>query len=158
MQCKSHVACATADVKNLSILTRQNRPKGARGAIPPETVDVHRQYVIQQVISRRDGTEHLAHGNSRRSFITRAHRCGTDNPPIFRAMLQIVFLFGHAFDKRWISATASRMALTGTVSTTSALPIDVAKTKWSTPPIVFLSDRSSLSTRFPVTSTSGSDP
>jgi hypothetical protein len=39
--------------------------ESARGAAPPQTIDIERQYVVEQIIARRNGREHFADSEGR---------------------------------------------------------------------------------------------
>ena len=78
-QRERHVASPAAQVEDSRILPRQDVAKGPSGATPPHAINVERQHMVQQIVARRDGGEHLAHRASRRSRVTRAFGGGADN-------------------------------------------------------------------------------
>src|ERR1700681_447651 len=74
-QSESHVSGAATKIQHASIGTLQNGIELARGAPPPQPVNVERKNVIQQVVARRNRGEHLADGRRRRLAI--ACTCGS---------------------------------------------------------------------------------
>ena len=55
-----HVARAAAKIEHLRIGTMQYVRKRTRGAVPPQTVDIHREHVVQQIVAGAIEAEHLA--------------------------------------------------------------------------------------------------
>src|ERR1017187_273045 len=67
-----HVAGAAADVEDSGIGVGEDGPEAPRRAPPPEPVHVGGEHMIQQVVPRRNGVEHLAHCSCGRCFVCRA--------------------------------------------------------------------------------------
>jgi hypothetical protein len=61
-QGESHVAGAAAKIENPDIRTRDDVLEDASGTTPPEAVHVTGKHVVQKIVARRDGSEHVAHG------------------------------------------------------------------------------------------------
>src|ERR1019366_2933346 len=115
---------------------------------------------VQQVIARCDRREHIAHRLGGRCFVSRSGRGGAHDALIRRATRGfdrrfVVLGQRYASDNFLISSTAWITARSGTVLTTSTLPILVGRTKCGTPPTVFLSERSRLTMPSLFTSTLG---
>jgi hypothetical protein len=53
-------AGTTAEIKDHSIAVLEYGPKTARSALAPKTIEVKRQKMIEQIITRSDLCEHLA--------------------------------------------------------------------------------------------------
>src|SRR3979411_3353290 len=87
-QSASHVSGAAAKIQHASIGTPQNGIELARGAPPPQPVNVERENVIQQVVARRDRRKHFPDGLRRRLAISRTGGGGASDPPVF-----FLFLF-----------------------------------------------------------------
>src|SRR6185369_12987353 len=62
IQSKGHVAGPAAEIEHLCIVLAEDVAESTSGTPPPETIDVHRQHVIEQIVAGRDGVEHLPHG------------------------------------------------------------------------------------------------
>ena len=56
---EGHVAGAAAQVEDDGLGTSKDGTHGAGGASPPEAVDARREQVVEQVVARSDGVEHL---------------------------------------------------------------------------------------------------
>ena len=61
-QGQGHVSRAAANVEDGGLGLREDCAKAARGATPPEAVDVAGEDVVQQVVARGDAVEHFPHG------------------------------------------------------------------------------------------------
>jgi hypothetical protein len=61
MQSEGHVAGATAKVENARVWLLQDCRKTASRPTPPPTVYVERENMIEQIVPRRDGSEHFPH-------------------------------------------------------------------------------------------------
>src|ERR1035438_8827307 len=160
MQRKGHVAGPAAQVEHLRVRALQHLVEEVGSAVPPYPVDVHREHVVQQVIVRCDRREHIAHRCGGRCFVLRSGRGGAHDALIRRVSRGserrfVVLGQRYASDNFLISSTAWRIARSGTVLTTSTVPILVGRTKCGTPPTVFLSERSRLTMPSLFTSTPG---
>lgn len=131
-QCKSHITGAATQVKNLRVRTIQYPGEALGGASPPQAINIERQYVVEQVVTRSYGREHLADSDSCRMRIRRAFRAGTKNTFVGVAQRDCARNF-------WMDLI---MAALGTSFTTSTSPIARGRTKCTTPLVVFLSDPS----------------
>src|SRR5208283_2827552 len=76
---KGHVASSTTKVEDLGIWLGKNHVKNSCRAVPPLAVHIHRKHVIQQVVFRRDRTEHIAHGDCHRGLVARTNGSGAQN-------------------------------------------------------------------------------
>jgi hypothetical protein len=61
-QGESHVAGAAAKIENPHIGTRDDVAEDTSGTTPPEAVHVTGEHVVQKIVARCDGSEHVAHG------------------------------------------------------------------------------------------------
>jgi len=61
-QGESHVPGAAAKIENPDVGTREDVAEAASGTTPPEPVHVTGKHVVQKIVARRDGSEHVAHG------------------------------------------------------------------------------------------------
>ena len=50
------------EIENLRVRSLQNVAEGSRSTIPPQMIDIERQHMVEQIVTRRDGGEHVAHG------------------------------------------------------------------------------------------------
>src|SRR5581483_10571400 len=76
---KGHVPSAAAEVQHTHTLSIEKMRKSSCGASPPQTIDVEREQMVQQVIAWRNRGEHLAHGAGSRFWVccslwSRTHR------------------------------------------------------------------------------------
>ena len=62
MKSKCHVASAAAQIHHTGVRSGEDVSEGLRGAPPPQMVDIEREEMIEKVVTRRDGAEHLADG------------------------------------------------------------------------------------------------
>ena len=60
IQSKCHVARAAAEIQNPGIWPGKDMSKNPRHPAPPQSVYIEGQEMIEQVVARRDGGEHLA--------------------------------------------------------------------------------------------------
>ena len=56
---KGHVAGTAAEVEDDGVWAGEDGAEGAGGATPPEAVDAGGEQVVEQVVARRNGVEHL---------------------------------------------------------------------------------------------------
>src|ERR1700716_3523675 len=82
-QSESHVSGAAAKIQHASIGTPQNGIELARGAPPPQPVNVERENVIQQVVARRDRRKHFPDGLRRRLAISRTGGSGAHDSLVY---------------------------------------------------------------------------
>jgi hypothetical protein len=61
-QRERHVSGAATKIKHASFGTPQNGIEGPRRAPPPQAVNVERENMIQQIVARRNRSEHLPDG------------------------------------------------------------------------------------------------
>jgi hypothetical protein len=85
-QREGHISGPAAEIKNASGGPGKDMAECTRGTTPPQTVHVQRQHMIQQVVARRDGGEHFAHGPRRSLRVA----CAFWGSPDYRR-----FDFGH---------------------------------------------------------------
>src|SRR5579883_96891 len=133
---ESEIARPTTDVQNASARTSQDMREAARQALSPKDVKAQREEMIQQIITRSDPAEHLAHFTRSIRFVpcsgrTRAgHRGwggGTGG--------------GHRDHcRRARSSRTSETSLGATGPKVSALPILRLRTRRNLPARVFLSE------------------
>jgi hypothetical protein len=69
-QSECHIPGPATQVENPGIRTHQNVPESTGGAPPPHAVYVAGKHVVQQIVPRRDGSEHVAHGTGCGLLIT----------------------------------------------------------------------------------------
>ena len=62
IQRERHVTGAATKIESGRIWTLKDVGESARRTVPPPTVDVERQDVIEKVVTRRNGGKHLSHG------------------------------------------------------------------------------------------------
>ena len=62
MKSKCHVASAAAQIHHTGVRSREDVREGPGGSPPPQTVDIEREEMIEKVVTRCDGAEHLADG------------------------------------------------------------------------------------------------
>src|SRR5207245_11420324 len=60
MKSKCHVASAAAQIHHTGVRAGEDVSEGLRGAPPPQMGDIEREEMIEKVVTRRDGAEHLA--------------------------------------------------------------------------------------------------
>jgi hypothetical protein len=61
-QGESHVPGTAAKIENPHIGTRDDVAEDTSGTTPPEAVHVKGEHVVQKIVARRYGSEHVAHG------------------------------------------------------------------------------------------------
>src|SRR5271167_2121481 len=152
MQRERHISGTAAEVENLRVGPAQHLGEGARSAVPPHAVNVHREQVVQQIVAWSNGGEHLANGIGSRGFVARSGRSRTYNS-LIPGLVGIRHCY--TLDRYFISPTAWITARSETVFTTSTLPMPVGSTKCGTPSTVFLSESSRFTMRLGLTSTFG---
>src|ERR1700733_10074773 len=94
--------------------------------------------MVQQVIARSDGGEHLAHGRRGGVAVARPCRSGAHHPLRNFLVHSVESQFRANF---LISSTAERTTASGTSLVISTLPISRGNTKCTIPCLVFLSER-----------------
>ncbi len=62
MKSKCHVASAAAQIHHTGVRPGEDMSEGPGGSPPPQTVDIEREEMIEKVVTRCDGAEHLADG------------------------------------------------------------------------------------------------
>ena len=60
MKSKCHVASAAAQIHHTGVRSREDVREGPSCSSPPQTVNIKREEMIEKVVTRRDGAEHLA--------------------------------------------------------------------------------------------------
>src|ERR1700691_1610970 len=73
-----HVPGAAAEIQNAGVRPVKNLRERARGAAPPQAVDVERQKVVEQIVAGSDRGKHLADGARRCVGIACAFGGGAD--------------------------------------------------------------------------------
>src|SRR6266568_5577211 len=74
MKSKCHVASAAAQIHHTGVRPGEDMSEGPGGSPPPQTVDIEREEMIEKVVTRCDGAEHLADGAGCCIFICGAFR------------------------------------------------------------------------------------
>ncbi len=62
MKSKCHVASAAAQIQHTDARSGEDVSEGPGSSPPPQMVDIEREEMIEKVVTRRDGAEHLADG------------------------------------------------------------------------------------------------
>jgi hypothetical protein len=83
-QGERHVSGAAAKIEHASVGTLQNGVEFTRRAPPPQPIDVERENVIEQVVTRRNRSKHFPDGARGRFAVLGACGSGAYNS-LFRA-------------------------------------------------------------------------
>ena len=78
MKSKCHVAGAAAQIQHTGVRPGENVSEGPGGSPPPQAVDIEREEMIEKIVTRRDGAEHLADSAGRCISICGAFRRGAN--------------------------------------------------------------------------------
>src|SRR5208283_3690380 len=120
---QQQVAGPAAQVQHARAGPAEDLRKAPRGARPPVSIQLKGKQMIEQVIAPSYASEHAADPARGLFLAGRAGRRGAPRGAHSRAFL-----------------SASSIRLSSRPETTSVLPMAVARTKWTAPRMVFLSD------------------